>query len=246
MGTSSARSSANTKYFTRGDLIPGLQVSLIAFEIVNPLNSHFDKSRLTEWMFLPCTKPSSTPRSGHSLARDLFFSKLLLTDTEDTPCLTPELLTGPECVFVISSYKKALLTLCLVHQEEIQHMRSSNDPITGLKNSLLEWGVIEESELKAIDKAARHEVEVAVEEAKKSPEPSQQTDMYTDSEFDGLLFDCKSGSDSCICPTVYYKGTAPMYMRGREREEVGHNFRLTVILFDTQVFRLIVDPPLQD
>ena len=26
MGTSSARSSSNTKYFTRGDLIPGLQV----------------------------------------------------------------------------------------------------------------------------------------------------------------------------------------------------------------------------
>jgi hypothetical protein len=62
-------------------------------------------------------------------------------------------------------------------------MRSSNDPITGLKNNILEWGVVEESELKAIDKEARHEVEVAVEEAKKSPEPSQETDMYTDSAF---------------------------------------------------------------
>lgn len=60
-------------------------------------------------------------------------------------------------------------------------MRSSNDPITGLKNNILEWGVVEESALKAIDKEARHEVEVAVEEAKKSPEPSQETDMYTDS-----------------------------------------------------------------
>lgn len=62
-------------------------------------------------------------------------------------------------------------------------MRSSNDPITGLKNNILEWGVVEESELKAIDKEARHEVEVAVEEAKKSPEPSQEVDMYTDSAF---------------------------------------------------------------
>lgn len=78
-------------------------------------------------------------------------------------------------------------------------MRSSNDPITGLKNNILEWGVVEESELKAIDKEARHEVEVAVEEAKKSPEPRQDVDMWTD---------------------IYYKGTAPMYMRGREREEV--------------------------
>lgn len=82
-------------------------------------------------------------------------------------------------------------------------MRSSNDPITGLKNNILEWGVVEESELKSIDKEARHEVEVAVEEAKKSPEPSQETDMWTD---------------------IYYKGTAPMYMRGRESQEVSSDF----------------------
>lgn len=78
-------------------------------------------------------------------------------------------------------------------------MRSSNDPITGLKQQILEWNVVEESELKAIDKEARHEVEIAVEEAKKSPEPSQEVDMWTD---------------------IYYKGTNPKYMRGREREEV--------------------------
>ncbi|GAA5858225.1 hypothetical protein JCM8547_005697 [Rhodosporidiobolus lusitaniae] len=87
-------------------------------------------------------------------------------------------------------------------REEIQHMRSSNDPITGLKNLLLEWNVISEQELKKIDKEARAEVEVAVEEAKKSPEPSQEKDMWTD---------------------IYYKGTNPMWMRGREREEV-HTF----------------------
>lgn len=84
-------------------------------------------------------------------------------------------------------------------REEIQHMRSSNDPITGLKTNILEWGVVEEAELKQIDKQARSEVEQAVEEAKKSPEPAQDKDMWTD---------------------IYYKGTNPMYMRGREREEV--------------------------
>ncbi|BGP21067.1 hypothetical protein JCM10213_007585 [Rhodosporidiobolus nylandii] len=87
-------------------------------------------------------------------------------------------------------------------REEIQHMRSSNDPITGLKNMILEWGVATEAELKKIDKEARAEVEKAVEEAKKSPEPSQEKDMWTD---------------------IYYKGTNPMWMRGREREEI-HTF----------------------
>lgn len=33
MGTSSARSSSNTKYFTRGDQIPGLQVSSSTFRL---------------------------------------------------------------------------------------------------------------------------------------------------------------------------------------------------------------------
>lgn len=56
-------------------------------------------------------------------------------------------------------------------REEIQHMRSTNDPIAGLRNRLLESGVVEESELKRIDKAAKAEVDAAVEEAKKSPEP---------------------------------------------------------------------------
>lgn len=56
-------------------------------------------------------------------------------------------------------------------REEIQHMRSTNDPITGLRNRMLESGVVEEAELKKIDKAAKAEVDVAVEEAKQSPEP---------------------------------------------------------------------------
>lgn len=84
-------------------------------------------------------------------------------------------------------------------REEIQHMRSSNDPITGLKNLMLEWGVVEEAELKKIDKDARAVVEKAVAEAKSSPEPSLETTLWSD---------------------VYYRGTNPMWLRGREREEV--------------------------
>lgn len=33
-------------------------------------------------------------------------------------------------------------------REEIQHMRSSRDPITGLKNQLIEWELATEDELK--------------------------------------------------------------------------------------------------
>ena len=49
-----------------------------------------------------------------------------------------------------------------------------------------------------LDKEAKAEVDHAVEEAKASPIPSEK-DLWTD---------------------IYYKGTEPPFMRGREREEV--------------------------
>lgn len=49
-----------------------------------------------------------------------------------------------------------------------------------------------------IDKEAKVEVDAAVEQAKASPEPFGK-DLWTD---------------------IYYKGTEPSSMRGREREEV--------------------------
>jgi pyruvate dehydrogenase E1 component alpha subunit len=52
--------------------------------------------------------------------------------------------------------------------------------------------------LQQLDKTAKQEVDVAVEEAKASPEPLDK-DLWTD---------------------IYYGGTEPAYMRGREREEV--------------------------
>jgi TPP-dependent pyruvate/acetoin dehydrogenase alpha subunit len=48
------------------------------------------------------------------------------------------------------------------------------------------------------DKEAKTVVDAAVEEAKTSPEPELK-DLWTD---------------------IYYKGTEPSFMRGREREEV--------------------------
>ncbi|TKA52845.1 hypothetical protein B0A53_04541 [Rhodotorula sp. CCFEE 5036] len=56
-------------------------------------------------------------------------------------------------------------------------------------NHLLEWSVIPEADLKKIDKDTSAEVEKAVEEANKSPQPLQDKDILTD---------------------IYYKGTNPM------------------------------------
>ena len=50
-------------------------------------------------------------------------------------------------------------------------MRSTNDPIEGLKSRLLDWGVVTEEELKTIDKEARAFVDAEVDEAEESPVP---------------------------------------------------------------------------
>ncbi|KAG6915719.1 hypothetical protein DXG01_010277 [Tephrocybe rancida] len=83
-------------------------------------------------------------------------------------------------------------------REEVQRMRSTKDPIRGLQTYIEEWGLATEQELKQLDKDAKAEVDAAVQEAKASPEPEAK-DLWTD---------------------IYYKGTEPPVMRGREREEV--------------------------
>lgn len=77
-------------------------------------------------------------------------------------------------------------------------MRNTQDPIRGLQKYIEDWGLASEDELKAIDKASKSEVEKATEEAKSSPIPDMN-DFWSD---------------------IYYKGTEPTHMRGREREEV--------------------------
>jgi pyruvate dehydrogenase E1 component alpha subunit len=107
-------------------------------------------------------------------------------------------------------------------REEIQRMRSTQDPIKGLQKYLEDWGVATEEDLKVceqafplsldqsdvlklwlkrIDKQAKAVVDQAVEEAKASPEP-EVSDLWTD---------------------IYYKGTEPPSMRGREREEASRS-----------------------
>jgi pyruvate dehydrogenase E1 component alpha subunit len=78
-------------------------------------------------------------------------------------------------------------------------MRSTNDPIAGLKQKLLDWGVTSEEELKAIDKEARDHIdsEVAAAEKMSAPEATPQ-----------VLFE-----------DVYVRGSEPNMLRGRVPNE---------------------------
>ena len=78
-------------------------------------------------------------------------------------------------------------------------MRSTNDPIAGLKQKLLDWGVTTEDDLKSIDKQARADVDAEVAEAEKMapPEPTAKV-LYED---------------------IYVRGSEPEFLRGRIPEE---------------------------
>ncbi|KJA17955.1 hypothetical protein HYPSUDRAFT_218547 [Hypholoma sublateritium FD-334 SS-4] len=159
MGTSAARSSSNTEYFTRGDKIPGLQVN--GMDII-------------------------------AAKRAVEFARKWAVDDQNGPLLL-EFVTYRYGGHSMSDPGTTYRT-----REEVQRMRSTQDPIRGLQRNIEEWGLATEQELKAFDKAAKAEVDEAVEEAKASPEPLLK-DLWTD---------------------IYFKGTEPPSMRGREREEV--------------------------
>lgn len=152
MGTPASRSSSNTLYYTRGDLIPGLQVN--GMDVLAVMAAVKFSKEWTQSGKGPLILEMVTYRyGGHSMS---------------DPGTT---------------YRT---------REEIQHMRSANDPITGLKQRMLEWGIVTEDELKKIDKDVRKSVDDAVEEAKQSPEPEAFGDeMWKDSELTQLAAFCK-------------------------------------------------------
>jgi pyruvate dehydrogenase E1 component alpha subunit len=84
-------------------------------------------------------------------------------------------------------------------REEIQRMRSTQDPIAGLKQKLIDWGVTTEDELKQIDKDARSAVDAEVAEAEKMPVPEATPK---------ILFE-----------DIYVRGSEPQFMRGRTPDE---------------------------
>jgi pyruvate dehydrogenase E1 component alpha subunit len=78
-------------------------------------------------------------------------------------------------------------------------MRSTNDPIEGIKHNLLEWGVTDEAELKSMEKEARKVVDDEVKEAEAMAAPENKPN---------ILFE-----------DVYVRGTEPNFLRGRIPEE---------------------------
>lgn len=78
-------------------------------------------------------------------------------------------------------------------------MRSTNDPIAGLKQKLLDWSVVTEEELKSIDKDARAKVDAEVAEAEKMAVPDAVPKV---------LFE-----------DIYVRGSEPEFLRGRIPEE---------------------------
>ena len=84
-------------------------------------------------------------------------------------------------------------------REEIQRMRSTNDPIAGLKQKLLEWEVTTEEELKGLDKEARSHVSEEVAAAEKMAVPETRPEV---------LFE-----------DIYVRGSEPQFLRGRIPDE---------------------------
>lgn len=84
-------------------------------------------------------------------------------------------------------------------REEIQRMRSTNDPIAGLKTKLIEWNVVTEEELKEVDKKARADVDAEVKEAEAmAVPPADAKTLFED---------------------IYVRGSEPAWMRGRTVDE---------------------------
>lgn len=78
-------------------------------------------------------------------------------------------------------------------------MRSTKDPITGLKQKLLDWSVASQEQLKTIDKQARTHIAEEVAIAEEPPVP-EATSI--------VLFE-----------DVYVRGSEPIFLRGRVPEE---------------------------
>ncbi|CAO3669463.1 unnamed protein product [Rhizopus stolonifer] len=83
-------------------------------------------------------------------------------------------------------------------REEIQHMRSTSDPIMGLKQILIDQNYSTEQDLKALDKACRKGVDEALKKAEAADEPSL-SEFHTQ---------------------IYQPGTEPSVVRGREPTEL--------------------------
>lgn len=134
MGTSAERSSANTKYYTRGDYIPGLKVDAMDVLAV---------------------------KGATEYARDYVLNNGPLVIEMETYRYHGHSMSDPD-----TTYRQ---------KDEIKEMRSNFDPITGLKNQMIEQGWATEAELKAMEKEVRASVTEAIKFSEAQPLPPIET-----------------------------------------------------------------------
>lgn len=83
-------------------------------------------------------------------------------------------------------------------REELKTERT-NDPISTLREKLIDWGVLTEDQAKDVDRSVRKTISDEVAEAEKSPEPELKADV--------------------LFQDIYVRGSEPSQRRGRTIDE---------------------------
>lgn len=177
MGTAANRSSAITDYYKRGQYIPGLKINgmdVLAVKAAVKYGKEYAAAGKGPLVYEYVTYRYG----GHSMS-------------------------DPGTTYRVSrcAYLRIYVSLTCFCQtrEEIQRMRSTNDPIAGLKQKLLDWGITSEEELKSIDKQARSDVDAEVAEAEQMAPPE--------------------ATGKVLYEDIYVRGSEPEFLRGRIPEE---------------------------
>lgn len=201
MGTADNRAAALTEYYKRGQYIPGLKV--------NGMDALAVKAAVQygkEWSLAdngPLVLEYVTYRyGGHSMSDPGTTYRVSFLQTPNPKPLFFFPFRTPPLLLIPSSHKtptKSISPHTTQTREEIQRMRSTNDPITGLKQKLLDWQIVTEDEIKQIDKEARAHVDEEVAEAEKMAPPDP---------LPKVLFE-----------DIYVRGSEPNLLRGRIPEE---------------------------
>ena len=148
MGTSAARSSSNTEYFTRGDKIPGLQVCSL------PLLCLY-LTRLTRLSIIGQRNGYHCNKTCRRIRQEMG-SWRRQRSTSTWIRYIPLWRALVRFSFLFSSWFNYVITrmsdpgTTYRTREEVQRMRSTQDPIRGLQKNIEEWEVATEQELKVL------------------------------------------------------------------------------------------------
>ena len=203
MGTSTARGSFDTDYYSRGQYIPGLQVSRYESprEPSNSYSEHASLAPLVQLRVPSSSEPISSEPSSviPSILSPVPLACSLRGLPECPPCL-PSQVDGMNVLCVREAVKVAMkhaqevgpivmeMDTYRYHghsmsdpgityrsREEVSGVRQSRDPVQTVKNWLLNEAGCTDEEVKALELSVRKEIEIAVEGAKAElPPPASE------------------------------------------------------------------------